>query len=200
LLKGIPIDNGWKLAKYLPKRGAAADDASWIAMLLELVLGASFRSFKPISQRDGTSLTGHPLHQPGHEKKIAEPGVKNGGAGEEPVGECMMNCHESDFVTHFTILVVIECALGLRGCRRVNLHPMKKIAHSRIVRTASVFAMGYGGVDDSKAGKNRLMRGIGSQAPLKVWCLRFQSLAVAAGKGRRVMLRDHPAALVFKRE
>jgi hypothetical protein len=27
-----------------------------------------------------------------------------------------------------------------------------------------------------------------------------QSLAVAAGKGRRVMLRGHPAALVFKRE
>ena len=30
--------------------------------------------------------------------------------------------------------------------------------------------------------------------------LLVQSLAVAAGKGRRVMLRGHPAALVFKRE
>jgi hypothetical protein len=30
--------------------------------------------------------------------------------------------------------------------------------------------------------------------------LLVQSLAVATGKGRRVMLRGHPAALVFKRE
>src|ERR1700677_466537 len=131
LLKSIPIDNGGKLTAYLPGQGTAADDTSCITVPLQLVLGASFGPLEPISQRNGTSLACHPLHQPGYEKKIAETGVEDGRAGDEPVGECMMDGHESDFVAHLAILVAIECALGLCGCGRVNLHPMKKIVHSR---------------------------------------------------------------------
>jgi hypothetical protein len=68
--------------------------------------------------------------------------MEDGGAREEPVRECVMDGHESDFIAHFAVLVAIERALGLRGCRCVDLDPMEKIAHFRTAFVASGQAPG----------------------------------------------------------